>query len=74
MYTKPHKTNLNTNDDDDLDLVQYVKDHFGLSNAAYQELSMVSDKPPRLWKLKHLAHEIKPYTGAQQSLYFKLKA
>ena len=32
-----------TNDDDD-DLVLYVKFHFGLSDAGYHELSMVCQK------------------------------
>lgn len=75
MYTKLHKINSSTNDDDDLDLALYVKDRFGLSDAAYHELSMVCDKLPCSWKLKHLAkcinskHQIKPCWGTVISLF-----
>ena len=80
-HTSSLETNIN-NDDDDDDLVLYVKDRFGLSDAAYHELSMVCEKLPRSWRLKHLAkhinskYEIKPCpnnVGVQQSLCSKLK-
>ena len=80
-YSKPEM--ISTDDDDDLDLVLYVKDKFGLSDAAYHELSMVYKTLPRSWKLKHLAkcinlkHDITPCrnnSGVQQSLHSKHKA
>ena len=81
-YSKPEEM-ISTDDDDDLDLVLYVKDKFGLSDPAYHELSMVCKTLPRAWKLKHLAkcinlkHDITPCrnnSGVQQSLHSKLKA
>lgn len=64
-----------------LEVVLYVEEHFGLSNLAYHELSVVCEQLPRSWKLKNLAKhlnskwEIKPCgsgDGVQQSLKSRL--
>ena len=68
-------------DDCSLEMVLYVKEQFGLSNAAYHELSMVCRGLPRSWKTKDFVQclnslwEIKPCPegyGMQQSLESRL--
>lgn len=68
-------------DDCSLEIVLYVKERFGLSNAAYHELSMVCRRLPRSWKMKDFVQclnslwEIKPCPegyGMQQSLESRL--
>ena len=68
-------------DSSDLELVLYVKEHFGLSNVAYHELSMICRELPRSWKLKDLAKSLNSKwhitpcpggDGVQQSLQARL--
>ena len=68
--------------DNQMNMVVYVKERFGLSNSAYHELSMVCRDLPRSWKLKNLTEkmnskwDIKPCPGndgVQQSLESHLK-
>ena len=68
-------------DDCSLEMVLYVKERFGLSNAAYHELSMVCRGLPRSWRMKDFVlclnslWEIKPCPegyGMQQSLESRL--
>ena len=76
-YSKPETSSIN-----DITLaILYVKDHFGLSDSAYHELSMVCQTLPRSWKLKELCNhlnsqwELKPCpgdSGVQQSLSARL--
>ena len=68
--------------DSHMNMVLYVKERFGLSNAAYHQLSMVCQQLPRSWKLKDLTKklnskwDIKPCPGndgVQQSLESRLR-
>ena len=68
-------------DDCSLEMVLYVKERLGLSNAAYRELSMVCRGLPRSWKMKDFVQcldslwKIKPCPeghGMQQSLESRL--
>ena len=77
-FSKQDDTNPGSNG---LEVVLYVKEHFGLSDLAYHELSMVCQQLPRSWRLKNLAKqlnskwEIKPCRGGdgvQQSLKSRL--
>ena len=53
-YSKGSDDSMTTQDSDDyfLEMVLYVKERFGLSNAAHHELSMVCRGLPRSWKMK----------------------
>ena len=65
-----------------LEQVLYTKERFGISDAAYHELSMVSPQLPRSWKLKQQSKllnnqwDVNPTpentTGVQQSLRSRL--
>lgn len=44
--------------DDHMNMVMYVKERFGLSTSAYHELSMVCQDLPRSWKLKDLTKKM----------------
>ena len=68
--------------DNQMKMVLYVKERFGLSNSAYHEMSMVCRELPRSWKLKDLTAKmnskwnIEPCPGndgVQQSLESRLK-
>lgn len=68
-------------EDCSLEMVMYVKERFGLLNAAYHEMSMVCKNLPRSWKMKDFVQclnslwEIKPCPesyGMQQSLESRL--
>ena len=65
--------------DNQMKMVLYVKERFGLSNSAYHEMSMVCQELPRSWKLKDLTAKmnskwnIEPCPGVQQSLESRLK-
>ena len=83
MYSKSsdNSTAYHSLDDCSLEMVLYVKEQFGLSNAAYHELSMVCQGLPRSWKKKDFVQclnslwEIKPCPQGcemQQSLEFRL--
>ena len=77
-YSKPETTSTN----DINEAILYIKDHFGLSNSAYHELSMICQSLPSSCKLKELCKHsnsqwaIKAcpgYNGVQQSLSARLK-
>lgn len=79
MYSKGSDNGATYHDLNDcsLEMVFYVKKRFGLSNAAYHDLSMVCRGLPRSWKMKDFVQclnslwEIKPCpegTGMQQTL------
>ena len=83
MYSKSsdNSTAYHSLDGCSLEMVLYVKEQFGLSNAAYHELSMVCQGLPRSWKKKDFVQclnslwEIKPCPQGcemQQSLEFRL--
>ena len=65
-----------------LEQVLYTKERFGISGAAYHELSMVSPQLPRSWKLKQQSKSLNKQwdvnptpestTGVQQSLRSRL--
>ena len=68
--------------DNQMKMVLYVKERFGLSSSAYHEMSMVCRELPLSWKLKNLTAKmntkwnIEPYLGndgVQQSLESRLK-
>ena len=82
-YSKGSDDSMTTQDSDDysLEMVLYVKERFGLSNAAYHELSMVCRGLPRSWKMKDFVQclnslwDIKPCPegcGMQQTLESRL--
>ena len=65
-----------------LEQVLYTKERFGISDAAYHELSMVTPQLPRSWKLKQQSKSLNKQwdvsptpdctTGVQQSLRSRL--
>ena len=70
------------NNSECLEQVLYTKERFGISDAAYHELSMVSPQLPRSWKLKQQSKSLNKQwdvnptpestTGVQQSLQSRL--
>ena len=51
-------TVLDKNDLDELNLMLYVKEKFGVSNQAYHEMSIACKSLPRSWKLKDRVKEM----------------